>query len=36
MSLKQTITHNLLNIPGWHTNRKIVVIESDDWASIGK
>lgn len=36
MNLKQTITHNLLNIPGWHTNRKIVVIESDDWASIGK
>lgn len=34
MSLKQTITHNLLNIPGWHTNRKIVVIESDDWGSV--
>ena len=34
MSFKQTITHNLLNIPGWHTNRKIVVIESDDWGSI--
>lgn len=25
---------NLLNIPGWRTNRKIVVIESDDWGSI--
>lgn len=34
MSIKQTITHNLLNIPGWHTNRKIVVIESDDWGSV--
>ena len=34
MSLKQTITHNLLNIPGWHTKRHIVVIESDDWGSI--
>lgn len=34
MSLKQIITHNLLNIPGWHTNRKIVVIESDDWGSV--
>ena len=34
MPLKQTITHNLLNIPGWHTNRKIVVIESDDWGSV--
>lgn len=28
------LTHNLINIPGWHTNRKIVVIESDDWGSI--
>lgn len=34
MSLKQFITHNLLNIPGWHTNRRIVVIESDDWGSV--
>jgi hypothetical protein len=25
---------NLQNIPGWHTKRKIVVIESDDWGSI--
>jgi len=30
MNIKQYIT----NIPGWHTNRKIVVIESDDWGSI--
>lgn len=34
MSIKQKITHNLLNIPGWHTNRHILVIESDDWGSI--
>jgi hypothetical protein len=32
--IKHTITHHLINIPGWHTNRKIVVIESDDWGSI--
>ena len=25
---------NMSNIPGWRTNRKIVVIESDDWGSI--
>lgn len=25
---------NASNIPGWRTNRKIVVIESDDWGSI--
>lgn len=25
---------NLSNIPGWRTNRKIVVIESDDWGSL--
>ncbi|PWN07808.1 hypothetical protein [Rhodohalobacter mucosus] len=24
----------LVNIPGWRTNRKIVVFESDDWGSI--
>lgn len=24
----------IFNFPGWHTNRKIVVIESDDWGSI--
>lgn len=34
MTFKQTITHNLLNIPGWRTKRHIVVIESDDWGSI--
>lgn len=34
MNLKQTITHNLLNIPGWRTKRHIVVIESDDWGAI--
>ena len=34
MNIKQTITHNLLNVPGWRTNRHIVVIESDDWGSI--
>lgn len=34
MNLKQRITHNLLNIPGWHTNRHIVVFESDDWGAI--
>ena len=34
MSLKQYITHNIINIPGWRTYRHIVVIESDDWGSI--
>lgn len=28
------ITNTLLNIPGWHTRRKILVIESDDWGGI--
>lgn len=32
--LKFITTRNLLSIPGWTTNRKIVVIESDDWGSI--
>lgn len=34
MRLKKVLTHNLVNVPGWHTKRKIVVIESDDWGSI--
>lgn len=33
-STKQTIAKYLFNLPGWHTTRKIVVIESDDWGSI--
>jgi len=32
--IKKICTRNLINIPGWHTKRKIVVIESDDWGSI--
>jgi hypothetical protein len=32
--LKRTLSQNLINIPGWRTNRKILVIESDDWGSI--
>jgi hypothetical protein len=34
MKLIQAVTHNLLNIPGWNTNRHIVVVESDDWGAI--
>jgi len=30
----KSIIHTLLNLPGYHTNRKIVVFESDDWGSI--
>jgi hypothetical protein len=33
-SLKSTISRNITNAKGWKTNRKIVVIESDDWGSI--
>jgi hypothetical protein len=32
--IKSQITKELSNIPGWRTNRKIVVFESDDWGSI--
>ncbi len=28
------LKRRIQNIPGWHTKRKIVVIESDDWGSI--
>lgn len=34
MRIKQTLTHHLVNLPGWHTGRKILIIESDDWGSI--
>ena len=27
------VKKNIVNIPGWRTNRKIVVFESDDWGS---
>ena len=34
MISKRNLLRNISNIPGWRTNRKIVVIESDDWGSI--
>ena len=33
-NIKSTITRNFINMPGWRTNRKIVLIESDDWGSV--
>jgi hypothetical protein len=33
-SLKTIVRKNIANIPGWRTNRKILVIESDDWGSV--
>lgn len=33
-NFKSVISSNIRNIPGWRTNRKIVVIESDDWGSV--
>lgn len=33
-TLKQQFNWNLLNVPGWKTKRKILVIESDDWGTI--
>lgn len=32
--LIERIKYQIGNIPGWRTNRKLVVIESDDWGSI--
>lgn len=32
--LKRQIRRNLSNLPGWRTNRKIVVLESDDWGAV--
>lgn len=32
--IKSRLVRNISNIPGWRSNRKIVVIESDDWGSV--
>ena len=34
MNLKEIICKNLINVPGFRTNRKIVIFESDDWGCI--
>jgi hypothetical protein len=34
LDFKKRIKKNLKNIPGWRTDRKIVVIESDDWGAL--
>jgi len=34
MSFQQSILRNLSNLPGWRTNRKILVFESDDWGIV--
>jgi hypothetical protein len=31
---KELVRKNVSNLPGWRTNRKILVIESDDWGSV--
>lgn len=32
--IKDNITRYILNIPGWRSDRKIVVIESGAWGSV--
>jgi hypothetical protein len=32
--IEQRLKENLINIKGWRTSRRLVVIESDDWGSI--
>ena len=32
--IRSVLSQNIINIPGWTTNRKIVIFESDDWGSI--
>lgn len=34
IKIKKSLGRHLLNIPGWRTSRKIVVIESDDWGTV--
>lgn len=30
----EKLKHSIINLPGWHTDNKYVIIESDDWGSI--
>jgi len=32
--IKDFLIRSMTNIPGWRTNRKIIVFESDDWGSV--
>lgn len=32
--IKRTMEQTMMNIPGWRTDRKLVLLESDDWGSI--
>jgi hypothetical protein len=32
--INTVLSRHIRNLPGWHTHRRIVVIESDDWGSI--
>lgn len=34
MNILTQVRQNVVNIPGWQTNKKILVIESDDWGSV--
>lgn len=34
LKIKDALSRNLVNIFGWRTSRRIIVIESDDWGSI--
>ncbi|MBK6963934.1 MAG: hypothetical protein IPH20_08270 [Bacteroidales bacterium] len=34
MSILQNLRYYLSNLPGWRTDKKIVIFESDDWGSI--
>ncbi|MEN9304711.1 MAG: hypothetical protein RL264_3140 [Bacteroidota bacterium] len=34
LSIKEKITKNFINLTGWKTNQKYLIIESDDWGTI--
>ena len=34
MKVFGSILKNISNVPGWSTNRKIIVFEVDDWGAI--
>jgi hypothetical protein len=34
MTLRDHLSRNFQNVPGWRTNRNIIVFESDDWGAV--
>lgn len=34
LTIKEKISENIINAIGWRTNKKYLIIESDDWGAV--